>query len=185
MNENENNTARNAWLIRLGDEAHNRRFSVTVDHGPSLFRGVEEGDAVLVAGGDPLAAVSFARIYRIRAKLDETTFFFDGVLPVNGGKTLTDLAVTAPKSKAAMVRLEWPVFKAALKTACGIAVDALPILEGDSAEEQDYVRELLQLAVIDDLLGPADGPAEEIVGMSVRDRYLVGKLASMDTNQIL
>ena len=185
MNENENNTARNAWLIRLGDEAHNRRFSVTVDHGPSLFRGVEEGDAVLVAGGDPLAAVSFARIYRIRAKLDETTFFFDGVLPVNGGKTLTDLGVTVPESKAAMVRLEWPVFEAALKTACGIAFDALPVLEGGSAEEQDYVRELLRLAVIDDLLGPADGPVEEIVGMSVRDRYLVGKLASMDTNQIL
>lgn len=181
MNENENNTARNAWLIRLGDEAHNRRFSVTVDHGSSLFRGVEEGDGVLIAGGDPLAAVSFARIYRIRAKLDETTFFFESVLPVNGGKTLTDLGVTAPESKATMVRLEWPVFEAALKTASSIAFDALPVLEGGSAEEQDYVRELLQLAVIDDLLGPADGPVEEIVGMSVRDRYLVGKLAPMDT----
>lgn len=181
MNENENNTARNAWLIRLGDEAHNRRFSVTVDHGSSLFRGVEEGDGVLIAGGDPLAAVSFARIYRIRAKLDETTFFFDGVLPVNGGKALTDLGVTAPESKAAMSRLEWPIFEAALKMACGIAFGALPVLEGGSAEEQAYVRELLQLAVIDDLLGPADGPVEEIVGMSVRDRYLVGKLAPMDT----
>lgn len=177
----EANSRQNAWLIRLGDEARNRRFSVTVDHGSSLFRGVEEGDGVLIAGGDPLAAVSFARIYRIRAKLDETTFFFDGVLRVNGGKTLTDLGVTAPESKAAMSRLEWPVFEAALKMACGIAFGALPVLEGGSAEEQDYVRELLQLAVIDDLLGPADGPVEEIVGMSVRDRYLVGKLAPMDT----
>jgi hypothetical protein len=172
---------RNAWLIRLGDAARNRRFSVTVDHGSSLFRGVEEGDAVLIAGGDPLSAVSFARIYRIRAKLDETTFFFDGVLPVNGEKSLTELGVTAPESKATMLRLEWPVFEVALKTACGIPFDALPILEGGSAEEHDYVRELLQLAVIDDLLGPADGPVEEIVGMSVRDRYLVGKLAPMDT----
>ncbi|WP_031431996.1 DISARM system helicase DrmA [Methylomicrobium agile] len=171
----------NSWLMRIGAEARCRRFSVTVDHGSSLFRGVEEGDGVLITGGDPLAAVSFARIYRIRAKLDETTFFFDGVLSVNGGKTLTDLEVTAPESKAAMVRLEWPVFEAALKAACGITFDALPILEGGSAEEQDYVRELLQLAVIDDLLGPADGPVEEIVGMSVRDRYLVGKLAPMDT----
>lgn len=170
-----------AWLIRLGDAAHNRRFSVTIDHGSSLFRGVEEGDAVLIAGGDPLAAVSFARIYRIRAKLDETTFFFDGVLPINSEKSLTDLGVIVPKSKAAMVRLEWPVFEAALKTACGISFGALPVLDGDSAEEQAYVRELLQLAVIDDLLGPADGPVEEIEGMSVRDRYLVGKLAPMDT----
>jgi hypothetical protein len=173
--------ARNAWLIRLGDEARNRRFSVTVDHGSSLFRGVEEGDGVLIADGDPLVAVSFARIYRIRAKLYETTFFFDGVLPVTGGKTLTDLGVTAPQSKAAIVRLEWPVFEAALKTACGIAFDALPVLSGETPAEQAHIRELLQLAVIDDLLGPADGPVEEIVGMSVRDRYLVGKLAPMDT----
>lgn len=171
----------NAWFIRLGGEARNQRFSVTVANGSSLFRGVKESDGVLIASGDPLAAVSFARIYRIRAKLDETTFFFDGVLPVNGGKTLTELGVTAPESQAAMVRLEWPVFEAALKTAYGIAFDALPVLEGGSAEEQDYVRELLQLAIIDDLLGPADGPVEEIVGMSVRDRYLVGKLAPMDT----
>jgi len=130
MNENENNTTRNAWLIRLGDEVYNRRFSVTVDHGSSLLRGVEEGDGVLIAGDNPLAAISFARIYRIRDKLDETTLFFDGVLPVNGVKTLTDLGVTTPESKAAMVRLEWPVFEAALKMACGIAFDALPILEG-------------------------------------------------------
>ncbi|MDH4185912.1 MAG: hypothetical protein OEV08_02840, partial [Nitrospira sp.] len=134
---------------------------------------------MLIADGDPLTAVSFARIYRIRAKPDETTFFFDGVLPVNGEITLTDLGVTAPESKATMVRLDWSVFETSLKKACGITFDALPILKGGSAEEQDYVRELLQLAVIDDLLGPADGPVEEIMGMNVRDRYLVGKLAPM------
>ena len=172
---------RNAWLIRLGDEAHNRHFSVTIGRDYAFFQGVEEGDGVLIANGDSLAVVSFARIYRIRAKLNETTFFFDGVLPVSGGKVLTDLGVTAPESRAAMSRMEWPIFEAALKKACGIAFGALPVLEGDSVKEQAYVRELLQLAVIDDLLGPADGPVEEIVGMSVRDRYLVGKLAPMDT----
>ncbi len=172
---------RNAWLIRLGDEAHNRRFSVTVDHASSLFRGVEEGDGVLIAGGDPLAAISFARIYRIRTKLDSTTFYFDGVLPVNKEKLLTGLGVIAPESKTAIVRLEWSVFEAALKAACAIPFETMPVLKGESAEEQAYVRKLLQLAVIDDLLGPADGPVEEIVGMSVRDRYLVGKLAPMDT----
>ncbi|MBO9497497.1 helicase, partial [Thalassotalea sp. G20_0] len=44
-------------------------------------------------------------------------------------------------------------------------------------ENEAYVRELLQLAVMDDLLGPACGPHEEIAEMSVRDRYLVGKFA--------
>jgi len=71
----------NAWFIRLGGEARNQRFSVTVANGSSLFRGVKESDGVLIASGDPLAAVSFARIYRIRAKLDETTFFFDAFAP--------------------------------------------------------------------------------------------------------
>lgn len=172
----------NAWLIRLGDEAHYRRFSVNIKHNSSPFRGIKEGDGLLIACGDPLAAVSFARIYRIRAKLEETILFFDGVIPVDGEKSLTDHGVTVPESQTVLVRLEWPVFEAALKAACGITFDALRLLEGDSAEEKNYVRELLQLAVIDDLLGPADGPFEEIVGMSVRDRYLVGKLAPMDTN---
>ncbi|WP_282756025.1 hypothetical protein [Desulfuromonas thiophila] len=89
----------NGWLICLGEESHNRRFSVTVDHSSSLFRGVEEGDGVLIAGNDPLAAVSFARIYRIRVKLFETTFFFDDVLPVHDGeRSLTGIGMADPKS---------------------------------------------------------------------------------------
>ena len=40
-----------------------------------------------------------------------------------------------------------------------------------------YTRELFELAVRDDLLGPAEEPNELIKDMSVRDRYLVGKLA--------
>ena len=44
-------------------------------------------------------------------------------------------------------------------------------------EDVVYVRDFLELAVRDDLLGPAGGPHELIKDMSVRDRYLVGKLA--------
>jgi hypothetical protein len=61
----------------------------------------------------------------------------------------------------------------------GAPFASLPILTGNTKEEQAYVRELLRLAAVDDLLGPANGPREEIVGMSVRDRYLVGKLSPM------
>ena len=43
--------------------------------------------------------------------------------------------------------------------------------------------ELLQLAVMDDLLGPAGGPHERIVDMGVRARYLVGKLAPREAAQ--
>ena len=43
------------------------------------------------------------------------------------------------------------------------------------------LRELLHNAVVMDLLGPASGAEEEILGTSVRDRYLVGKLAPKDS----
>ncbi|XUJ32296.1 hypothetical protein ACQ5SK_27075 [Bradyrhizobium japonicum] len=56
--------------------------------------------------------------------------------------------------------------------AFGTAPDDVPPIE-----DAPYIRELLQLAVIDDLLGPAGGPHERILDMGVRDRYLVGKLA--------
>lgn len=43
------------------------------------------------------------------------------------------------------------------------------------------MRELLHDTVVKDLLGPASGPDEEILGTSVRDRYLVGKLAPKES----
>ena len=71
-----------------------------------------------------------------------------------------------------MARLQWSDFVAALPKLTGGTLDDIPLI-GDQA----YIRELLQLAVMDDLLGPANGPHEQIVDMGVRDRYLVGKLA--------
>ena len=46
-----------------------------------------------------------------------------------------------------------------------------------------YSLWVLQFAVKDDLLGPANGPYEQIFDMSVRDRYLVGRLAPMDASE--
>jgi len=65
------------------------------------------------------------------------------------------------------------------------SLDALPPVPNEStaklptppAPSDDNLRELLHEAVVKDLLGPASGPDEEILGTSVRDRYLVGKLA--------
>src|SRR5262249_20834942 len=68
-------------------------------------------------------------------------------------------------------------FERVLQATLGIPFDPFPAFGGNTTHEQAYIRELLQIATIDDLLGPACGPEEEIVGMSVRDRYLVGKLS--------
>ncbi|MFH1737706.1 MAG: helicase, partial [bacterium] len=171
-----------AWLMRIDEEARPNRYSLTVADGPTLYRSVHEGDGVLIVDGDDSVVVGFARIYRIRKDPDATTFFFDGFVTLEGRGTPFVLGVGAPESKAAVLRLEWSTFEAALKTACGIEFSKFPVFEGQTLDERTYIRGLLQYAVTDDLLGPADGPLEEIVGMSVRDRYLVGKLAPPDTS---
>ena len=71
----------NAWLICLGIGAQCQSFSATIILPPEMLQGVVEGDGVLISTNDTATVVSFARIYRIRHSLKETTFFFDGVLP--------------------------------------------------------------------------------------------------------
>jgi hypothetical protein len=165
----------NAWLIRLG--ALTRPFSVTLAMNPNLARGVAEGDGIafLTEQDDKTVAVAFARIYRIRAKTDSVTVYFDALLPLAPARESASLGLT--QAGNLIERVDWPTFAAALKTATGREFADLPCLEGKSSVEQAYLRQLLQLAVMDDLLGPANGPFEEVIGMSVRDRYLVGKLA--------
>ena len=171
----------NSWLVRVESDARSDGFKITVDNVSSDLRGVREGDGLLLVEEESGThdVVSFARVYRVRRGLDETTLLLDGLLPVEPPRPLSDFGIQPPTS--AVSRLEWPSFESALKTAFGIDFPALPVFEGNTAEEQNYTRDLLQWAVEDDLLGPADGPVEEIVGMSVRDRYLVGKLAPPDT----
>lgn len=64
------------------------------------------------------------------------------------------------------------------------SVDAMPAVAAEvkdkGAPSEYQLREELHEAVVTDLLGPAGGPEEEILGSSVRDRYLVGKLAPRD-----
>ena len=93
-----------------------------------------------------------------------------------------------PPSSGNVGRIQWEEFVTALSTALHRAAASIPTIGSDSRSslyqhELAYIRELLQLAVVDDLLGPAGGPNERIVDMGVRDRYLVGKLAPRDDAQ--
>jgi len=170
-----------AWSIRIDGKTWKSRCFLNFAQDAARVGGVREGDGVLIFEGGKDLVVGFARVYRIRLGSTLTTLFFDGFLEVEGEKTAAALGVGVSEPKTAVVRLEWPTFEAALRTACGIDFSALPLFDGRTTEERTYIRDLLQCAVTDDLLGPADGPEEEIVGMSVRDRYLVGKLAPPDT----
>jgi hypothetical protein len=165
----------NAWLIRPG--ALPNPFSVTLAVAPNLASGLAEADLVafLAEQDGKSVIVFFARIFRIRSAPESTTLHFDALLPVTPPRETASLGLSP--SASVIERVDWTMFIAALKAATGKEVNELPTLQGQSPAEQTYLRQLLQLAVMDDLLGPANGPFEEVIGMSVRDRYLVGKLA--------
>lgn len=168
-------TSPNAWLIKCTKQTE--PFCVTLPAAPGLVKGIVEGDtlALLDEREGKILAVLFARIYRVRSGLEATTLYFDAVLAVEPPKEAASLGLPAPTGIAG--RVDWPTYTAALKAASGKEFKDLLPFEGKTPAEQNYLRRLLQLAVMDDLLGPASGPFEEVIGMSVRDRYLVGKLA--------
>ncbi|HRX78182.1 MAG TPA: hypothetical protein P5307_03925, partial [Pirellulaceae bacterium] len=110
------------------------------------------------------------RIMRIRSEYESTTLYLDRLHLLRRGGMLADIGLTLPLGPIARLRPE----------------DLLNVLawdgvstEADVSIVQDdvYVRELLELAIRDDLCGPAGGPEELVIDTSVRDRYLVGKLA--------
>jgi hypothetical protein len=110
------------------------------------------------------------RILRIRADLEATTLYFDKLHTVKKAGSLADIGLTLPQGLVTRLR---PEDLSAVLARDGVSSpDDVPLIQ-DAA----YVRELLELATRDDLLGPANGPEELVVDMSVRDRYLVGKLA--------
>lgn len=179
MQEDSAPQSTNAWLLCSEEHLHLADFHVTATGKPEAHLSIAEGDGLLIARKDEdrYIAVAFARAYRVRVTSDATVIYFDGEARLDPPIDLSSLGVTPPAEDTSISRIDWPVFESALKTAGGIGFPDIPLIKGDSPHEQNYIRELLQLAVMDDILGPASGPHEEIVGMSVRDRYLVGKLA--------
>lgn len=110
------------------------------------------------------------RILRVRTDLESTILYFDRLHVVKNAGSLSDVGLTPPAGLVSRLRSE---DLAGLLAREGISstADVPPI------QDTTYVRELLELATRDDLLGPANGPEEFVIDMSVRDRYLVGKLA--------
>ncbi|MEW8021921.1 MAG: hypothetical protein AB2811_14675 [Candidatus Sedimenticola endophacoides] len=142
----------------------------------SLYQAVVEDDWILILDATG-RIMRVGRVLRVRSDLDTTTFYFDRlssvVEPVSIGITSLN-----PPTSGSIGRVQWTDFVEALpKVLQKTIADVMPV------ENQAYIRELLQLAVTDDLLGPAGGPHERIVDMSVRDRYLVGKLAPREAVQ--
>ena len=156
-----------AWLAK--EETPLSPFVVRLDGNHAGFGALASGHWVVVV--DTVGALRrVGRILRIRAALESTTLLFDKIHTVEKAGSLADVALTLPTGLVTRLRPE--DLSAVLARDVVSSLDEVPLIQ-DAA----YVRELLELATRDDLLGPADGPEELVVDMSVRDRYLVGKLA--------
>lgn len=162
-----------AWLVCLGDDATFDGHSVRLAKADGLQIHVGDGLICTTAEG----AAAFGRVYQTRTDANGATIYTDAVLVLDTSADIGSSGITAPSDNRSLARVDWEAFLAALKSAAGIDFAAIPMISGESKTDQTYLRDLLHLAMIDDILGPASGPGEEIVGMSVRDRYLVGKLA--------
>lgn len=163
----------NAWIAidhGLGTDPRVASYILVLKGERSLYQAIAEEDWVLIL--NPAGAISrVGRVLRVRSDLETTTLYLDKLVPADPGDTHGSTTLTAPAS-GSVGRVRWADFVEALPTALHKTIAEVPTIT-----DQAYLRELLQLAVMDDLLGPAGGPHERIVDMGVRDRYLVGKLA--------
>lgn len=116
------------------------------------------------------ALIRIGRILRIRSNRESAALYFDRLHMVQTVGSLTDVGLTLPTGIISRLRSE-DLARVLARDGVSSSED-VPLIQ-DAA----YVRELLELATRDDLLGPANGPEELVIDMSVRDRYLVGKLA--------
>lgn len=173
----------NAWLgidQGLGIDHRLAPYVLTLKGERSLYQAIEDDDWVLVL--NPAGGITrVGRVLRVLSDLATTTLYFDRLLSVTEPVSIGLTALTPPSS-GSIGRVQWTDFVEALPKALHKTIAEIPKIGSDASstqyqQELAYIRELLQLAVMDDLLGPAGGPLERIVDMGVRDRYLVGKLA--------
>lgn len=163
-----------AWIIFAKPEM----FMLTLPiKETNTLPNLEVGDALLFADSKNKVTTGVRRIYLTRRENEKIIFYFDRIIDFENSIPFNELNFVLPNTSAIIWKLEVDKLERALQIAQKPKFELLPPINPHDKKAQNYVRNLLQLAVMDDLLGPACGPEEEIVGMSVRDRYLVGKLA--------
>lgn len=163
----------NSWVARepvLPDlRSLAQRYGVSFEVPPASIADVQPNDwFVLMDAGSNITRIG--RVARIRSQIARSTVYFDRMLTAPNG--FVGSAGIMPPKASLPTRTPWKEFAEAIKAVFATTPDDVGPIETPA-----YIRELLQLAVVDDLLGPAGGPFERILDMGVRDRYLVGKLA--------
>lgn len=162
-----------AWIVVDRGLERDARLADKVVYLKGNHPALHEGAWVLVL--NPVGGiVRVGRVLRIRVDAEGTSLYFDKAKTIAPAVGIGSTGLLPPTA-GSIVRAPWTDFAEAIPRALGVTLAEIPLIENEA-----YVRELLQFAIMDDLLGPAGGPEELIVDMSVRDRYLVGKLAPME-----
>jgi hypothetical protein len=179
MSEQIQNKSPNAWIAidhGLAAERTLALYTLQLKGEHSLYQAIVDNDWVLILNAAGYIT-RVGRVLRLRSDLQTTTIYFDRMQLVDPAVSI-DLTLLTPPSSGSVGRIQWTDFLESVPKALHKTIAEVPTIE-----DQTYIRELLQLAVMDDLLGPAGGPRERIVDMGVRDRYLVGKLAPREAAQ--
>ena len=173
MTDTPNTVMQTAYIAYQSETDELSNYGLMLLGQKELYKSIKPGEWILLINRD-MQAISVGRVYCQRGTLDRTMVFFDKQFSADAPLSLSTTELSAPRT-GQISRLEWAVFISALPKLFNKALGEIPLIEDDV-----YVRDLLQYAVMDDLLGPANGPFEQILDMSVRDRYLVGRLAPLD-----
>ena len=174
MTDSQTKISQGAYIAYQSDAVVTPPYRLTLTGQKDLYKSVKPGEWLLVIN-KALQVISVGRVYCQRSTLDCTTVFYDKYFMADAPISLSVAELSPPKT-GQISRLEWIGFIEALPKLFYKTIAEIPLLEDDV-----YVRDLFQYAVMDDLLGPANGPFEQILDMSVRDRYLVGRLAPLDS----
>jgi hypothetical protein len=164
----------NCWIAIDADLTGQRKpfvsYILKLTGVPILYAGVRKADwIVAVRPNGKIGRIG--KTLRLRSTEETTTIYLERSWSVENDVNVSEVGFSLPDA-GQIAQVQFSDFVSALSRLTGGTIDEVPLIE-----DQAYIRQLLQLAVMEDLLGPANGPHEQIVDMGVRDRYLVGKLA--------
>lgn len=155
-------------------------------------RQIRKGDVLVVSlpsrdAADGKRIVGLGRIGRISSEgVDRLTATYDTYLKLSPPATFDEIGGDPRKNRTISINpIDPAIVRRLLEREGIVSIESLPRIAGEPAAESppsDHdLREMLHETVVKDLLGPASGPEEEVLGTSVRDRYLVGKLAPKES----
>lgn len=178
----------NAWTLPA---ARDCTFKVECADEGLAFSAIKPGDAMLLLDETGENAWGVRRVFLVRREANRSIVYFDRfgdfehempLAHVEGdSKSLRKVEMSAVDSVLYDVHYEVPQESenpGALSSAAPTFAQFCEVGFGDDKKglTRRHIRELLETIVRDDLLGPAQGPEEEVVGSTVRARYIVGRL---------